>query len=72
MMFQLTTPAEQRPLDMAIHAKRRKLTVCALCRQVADGGLPCVAGLVCVQCVNTHGPDKAKGLAALASSKDAK
>jgi len=64
-MFQLTTPSEQRHLPMTVHTRRRKLTVCALCNQVTTGGLPCTAGLVCVACVTEHGPDKARGLAAL-------
>lgn len=64
--FNLTAPpAPQAALGFTVHPKRRKLTVCALCRQVVDGGLPCTAGLVCARCVAEHGPDKAKGLAAM-------
>ena len=64
--FTLTAPPQAQPaLGFAVHPSRRKLTVCALCRQVTEGGLPCTPGLVCVRCVAEHGPDKAKGLAAL-------
>lgn len=67
--MQLIQETARTHLPFTVHAKRRKLAVCALCNHVTSGGLPCAAGLVCAECVNQHGPDKAKGLAAMRKSK---